>query len=1102
MKALIGFQDVFLDFLIQAGKVQLVWSIYDRSAINVRSFAAISLHESMSINGEVYRCPYLGERKSLGDRYVERVDFGRDKITSMLVVASAVNDEYIITTKEHMYDDLYSYCMEHFDLPILKEWMPYIYSKCSWNNNVVLYEDCVLSDRMDRFIDIGFGNVKLSELKVIKIKLKKTELMDIITSGLTYKEICITKNEVDKLQFKTLDEYYEKYGKEIVKNLKGLLKPLTEINGHLDKTATRTKKLFPAQANGVNALIARLQKSNYAIVNMDMGTGKTLQALSACDAYFNDKMLRGDTRLTLKDLFEKDLVNYKVAVLCPSHLVDKWVSEGSEIANLNCVAVKTFEQLIEISSQKELYSKGKHLFVFSKDFAKLGDTQAPIPTITGKGYLTKKVCRVCKENTNKYIVKPWDTNKCYSCGQSDWVNKAIRHSKTKGLLCPDCGNLLMTRTDKFENCEPLRAMDFTKRRKSNQKCYHCGALLWGSQVKNIGNSANYRWQKYGYFTNKSHKSKSSAWVLKGHLKEFISDYNLEPGEYWESQSFGPRKYSPARYIAKHMKNFFDFFIADECHMYETSSAQGQAFETFVKNSKKTLALTGTLTNGKATGLFYMFWRLDPRKMKKNGFEFYGDEGLNKWNNRYGVMESRERVTESEYNSSSRGTKQTRSNVRPGISPQIIRDFLLESVVQLQISDLSEGLPKLNEKIVTVPLEEGVESSLKDITSSLREYANSKKCPAMNMLALQYQLFYSDKPFDIKPILDPLHKGDIVMEPVNFDYFKTSGFLNKERKLCEIVENELNEKRNCYIYVEKTGHDTDFFELDRVKSVLEANVANAKVLILEANTVKAEEREAWFKGKVEREGYNIIISNPRLVETGIDFVWTKNGVEYNFPTLIFFQCGFKLDTLWQASRRAYRLIQKKECRTYYMCSEGTMQLDVLQLMAEKQVSVSSIQGGEFSARGLAAMAKSVDPKIELARRLREGKTADAKEVQQMFSAFSKSSSQLFDGCKPNLLISDITDFDCLGIVKDEVIQTINNVNTKIKTEKVISINTDWPAMNVFDMFGGNKDTNTNDDIDSNVSKDANKKVKRKKNKKRCKEETPIKWDSLFDLLGGI
>ena len=186
----------------------------------------------------------------------------------------------------------------------------------------------------------------------------------------------------------------------------------------------------------------------------------------------------------------------------------------------------------------------------------------------------------------------------------------------------------------------------------------------------------------------------------------------------------------------------------------------------------------------------------------------------------------------------------------------------------------------------------------------------------------------------------------------------------------------------------------------------------------------------------------------------------------------------------------------------MCSEGTMQLDVLQLMAEKQVSVSSIQGGEFSARGLAAMAKSVDPKIELARRLREGKTADAKEVQQMFSAISKSSSQLFDGCKPNLLISDITDFDCLGIVKDEVIQTINNVNTKIKTEKVISINTDWPAMNVFDMFGGNKDTNTNDDIDSNVSKDANKKVKRKKNKKRCKEETPIKWDSLFDLLGGI
>ena len=162
------------------------------------------------------------------------------------------------------------------------------------------------------------------------------------------------------------------------------------------------------------------------------------------------------------------------------------------------------------------------------------------------------------------------------------------------------------------------------------------------------------------------------------------------------------------------------------------------------------------------------------------------------------------------------------------------------------------------------------------------------------------------------------------------------------------------------------------------------------------------RESGSKKQVEDKDYNIIISNPRLVETGIDFVWESNGVVYNFPTLIFYQSGFKLDTLWQASRRAYRLIQKQECRTYYMCSDGTMQLDVLQLMAEKQVSVSAIQGGEFSARGLASMAKGVDPKNELAERLKNGKKANIDEVQNMFKAISLSASNKFSKSIKNCL----------------------------------------------------------------------------------------------------
>ena len=195
---------------------------------------------------------------------------------------------------------------------------------------------------------------------------------------------------------------------------------------------------------------------------------------------------------------------------------------------------------------------------------------------------------------------------------------------------------------------------------------------------------------------------------------------------------------------------------------------------------------------------------------KLGYEFYGEQGINKWNSMYGVMEQRTRVTESEYNQSSRGTKQTRENVKPGISPQILKDFLLESVVQLQISDLSEGLPKLTEKIVNVPLEENIKNSLRMVTDKLQSYSKSEKCPAMNMLALQYQLFYSDKPYQMHEIKSPIKRNEIVCEPKNYPQYKEMRLLNKEIELCDIVEKELQENRNCYIYVEKTGRETDFF----------------------------------------------------------------------------------------------------------------------------------------------------------------------------------------------------------------------------------------------------------------------------------------------------
>ena len=48
-------------------------------------------------------------------------------------------------------------------------------------------------------------------------------------------------------------------------------------------------------------------------------------------------------------------------------------------------------------------------------------------------------------------------------------------------------------------------------------------------------------------------------------------------------------------------------------------------------------------------------------------------------------------------------------------------------------------------------------------------------------------------------------------------------------------------------------------------------------------------------------------------------------------------GNSLFTVWQASRRHYRMNQTMECRTYYMAYEGTAQAKVIELIAEKHTT---------------------------------------------------------------------------------------------------------------------------------------------------------------------
>ena len=84
----------------------------------------------------------------------------------------------------------------------------------------------------------------------------------------------------------------------------------------------------------------------------------------------------------------------------------------------------------------------------------------------------------------------------------------------------------------------------------------------------------------------------------------------------------------------------------------------------------------------------------------------------------------------------------------------------------------------------------------------------------------------------------------------------------------------------------------------------------------------------------------MISHPRLLETGLD-LFDKNG-RHNFSTICFYETGYNLFTLRQASRRSWRIGQTKPCRIVYLHYAETMQARALALMGKKLTAADGLR----------------------------------------------------------------------------------------------------------------------------------------------------------------
>ena len=139
-------------------------------------------------------------------------------------------------------------------------------------------------------------------------------------------------------------------------------------------------------------------------------------------------------------------------------------------------------------------------------------------------------------------------------------------------------------------------------------------------------------------------------------------------------------------------------------------------------------------------------------------------------------------------------------------------------------------------------------------------------------------------------------------------------------------------------------------------------------------IATDKREDWVNKRV-KGGLQVLITNPRCVETGLDL----NA----FTTIIFYSMGYNLFTLRQASRRSWRINQTApRVEVYMLYYADTMQAKAMKLMASK-LAVAGIIEGTFSEEGLAAMSDVKDLTSQMAKELALGIRDNVEDIAAAF-----------------------------------------------------------------------------------------------------------------------
>ena len=444
---------------------------------------------------------------------------------------------------------------------------------------------------------------------------------------------------------------------------------------------------------------------------------------------------------------------------------------------------------------------------------------------------------------------------------------------------------------------------------------------------------------------------------------------------WQADKSGPARYPLSDYIKHRMKGFFDLLVGDEIHEYKgRGSAQGIAAGVLADVCGKSLSLSGTLMGGYSSTLFHLLYRFSPEIRTE-----FGRSDEHRWIQRYGFEEHTVGKPDNDAVEDGRNSRRRKFRKvvreRPGLVPSALFHIIANTVF-LKLADVASGLPDYTEQILLSSMDSEEDSTgysqrsaYNTVFEELRkELAEALKAGSKRLLAtyLQTLLAYPEGCTKGETVFDP-RSGDIIVQVPPLSEEK---LYPKEQALVDLVAAERMEGRRVLVYATHTG-TRDITE--RMDGILTRH--GFRVAVMKADAVAPERREAWVADKV-KQGIDVMICHPRLVQTGLDLI--------DFPTLCWFETDYSVYVMRQASRRSWRIGQTRPVKVVFMSYKNTLQADALKLVAKKLQSSLAVEG-ELPEDGLAAYGDDGDDvMMALARKIVSGEEDEAETVEAVFA----------------------------------------------------------------------------------------------------------------------